>query len=356
MTSGMIILDTNVLVRLDVTGPVAGMLRGIAAGWGLTLAISSVTRDEYHAKHLREFEDKIDLARRANDKLQEAAPDWRHPQYYPSAHVLVERKMGPVLSVFTVLPLDGSHAVEALRREAFRERPASVDKGVGARDVAIWLTAVEQSVLSDAPVYLLANDTRAFGKDSLHPELTTEAEAIKADVTLFTETKDLIDEFATVIESEVDIVGLLGAEAVTKTVRETMSSSSFMVVTHAITVGLQQGEAITGQSSGGVENIELIRPDDCDVYDMGGGRWIAARGTWTGHRVVMANMAGGSISDWEVKLEQQLTVLLRMFDDSIASAEVMGWEDPRILDIRRRHRFVTGTVVETETVRPITIK
>src|SRR4051794_29801108 len=47
---GMIILDTNVLYRLRIAGPVAGMLRGIVTGLGLTLAISEVTRDEYYAR------------------------------------------------------------------------------------------------------------------------------------------------------------------------------------------------------------------------------------------------------------------------------------------------------------------
>jgi hypothetical protein len=71
--------------------------------------------------------------------------------------------------------------------------------------VAIWLTAIEQSLISRASVYLLADDTAAFGKDSLHEELAAEAEAVGADVNLFTRTEDLIAEFATPIEREIDL-------------------------------------------------------------------------------------------------------------------------------------------------------
>jgi hypothetical protein len=41
-----------------------------------------------------------------------------------------------------------------------------------------------------------------------------------------------------------------------------------------------------------------------------------------------------------------------MSDDSMLSAEVMGWDDPTILEIRRHHRAVLGTAVETETALP----
>lgn len=365
MESGMIIFDTNLLLRLRVTGPVAAILRGIANDWGLTLAISSVTRDEYHAWHLRDFEEKINSARRANVDLRKVAPDWNSPAY-PSADALVEQKMGRVLSIFTVLPLDGSHAIEALRREAFRQRPASVDKrGAGARDVAIWLTALEQSLRLDATVYLLADDSPAFGKDSLHEDLVAEAEAVGADVTLFTRTEDLIADFATPIDIEIDIEGLLRAPEVTRAVRDTMSLSSYMVAAYAITIeSSRQGETITGHSSGLVEYVKLIKLEDAAVYDLENSHWIAARGTWSGHRIMMGQVAGGSSREWRVELQQELTVLLHRFspvevydddadadeadaDEIIVTAEVMGWDDPRILDIRSSHTVSLDTATET---------
>ena len=72
-------------------------------------------------------------------------------------------------------------------------------------------------------------------------------------------------------------------------------------------------------------------------------------------------VADGSNSEWKVQLQQELTVLLCVFDDETGSpefikAEVMGWDNATILDIRRRHVAPLGTAVETEIALPITVK
>lgn len=94
MESGLIIFDTSQLRTLSPTGPVAAILRRIADASGLTLAISSVTEDEYGAHHFRQFEKKINSARTFHKELRQEAPDWRPAEFeYPSPVTLINRHM-----------------------------------------------------------------------------------------------------------------------------------------------------------------------------------------------------------------------------------------------------------------------
>jgi hypothetical protein len=333
----MIIFDASVLNGLSVTGPVVAILRRIADSSGLTLAISRVTEYEHGARKLREFEKKIESARTSHGDLRHEAPDWHPPEFdYPSPAALMDRHMERVRHVFNVLPLDGSHAMQALRREAFRERPASVDpakKGSGARDVVIWLTAVEQSRLAGAAVYLVASDHRAFGENVLYEELKRDAAVNDAEVILITSTEELIAKFARHINIEVDTVSLLREQAVTRAVTATMSAAAFMAAVVAAAVVPNA----TGLSGGpGVDDLELIRAEAGHVYEVHDQRWIAARGTWRGHQVMM-RFGDESRTEWDVQFQQRLTVLLSMHEgDSVANAEVMGWDDVTILNAPSR--------------------
>jgi hypothetical protein len=334
--SGLIIFDTSQLRTLSPTGPVAAILRRIADASGLTLAISSVTEDEYGAHNFRQFEKKINSARTFHKELRQEAPDWRPPEFeYPSPVTLINRHMERVRFMFEVLPLDGSHAIEALRRESFRRRPASVDpakKGSGARDVAIWLTAVEQSRLAGAAVYLVASDFSAFGENVLHDELRREAAVNNAEVILITSTEDLIAKFATRVDVEIDTESLLGDEAVALAVSRTMVITSVSAAMDTIPVGM--GLASGGSSE--LKDLELIKSERLHAYEVRGELWIAAQGIWR-LRQTMRLVGDQPSAGWEVLFEQRLTVLINMYEgDPILKAEVMGWEDGRILDSRRR--------------------
>ena len=76
--------------------------------------------------------------------------------------------------------------------------------------------------MAGAAVYLVASDSGAFGKNVLHEELRREAAANDAEVILITRTEDLIAEFATSIDVEIDTESLLGDEAVALAVSRVM--------------------------------------------------------------------------------------------------------------------------------------
>lgn len=318
----MIIFDTNALRGFSLTGSVAAMLRAIAADAGQSLMISSVTEDEYRSAKRRFYEEKIEAVTTSIKALRRAVPQWRpEDPPYPAVEPLVEREMELVGLMFGVLPPSGAHAIEAVRREADRELPASTDgvrPGAGARDVAIWLTAVERSKTSHESVYLVSADSKAFGKEKLAKALVDEAAMNDAEVILCPSVTNLLDRFATKIEVEIDAAALLESDEILRSVWRDIAASSFIDAAMAIPGGESTFE------SDGVNDLALRDVSDVQAYEVGGERWIAVRGTWTGTRSMRRTLAGGGVEeDWTVKFEQKLSVLLRLEGDRVIESEVV---------------------------------
>jgi hypothetical protein len=76
----MIILDTNQLVATPITGIGGVVLRAVAEDAGITLAISSLTFDEYRSRRLRDAGKRIDTARSAFESLRKLADGWPMPR------------------------------------------------------------------------------------------------------------------------------------------------------------------------------------------------------------------------------------------------------------------------------------
>ncbi|WP_140448713.1 PIN domain-containing protein [Curtobacterium flaccumfaciens] len=91
--------------------------------------------------------------------------------YVPTAEEVAKSYEKALRSRLKILPLEGSHAVEAFRREALRITPAR--NGVGGRDSAIWLT-IASLVKDGHEVHFVTNNTKDFGKNGLHPDLEVE--------------------------------------------------------------------------------------------------------------------------------------------------------------------------------------
>jgi hypothetical protein len=154
----------------------------------------------------------------------------------------------------------------------------------------------------------------------------------KAEVILITSTEDLIAKFATRVDVEIDTESLLGDEAVALAVSRTMVITSVSAARDTIPVGM--GLASGGSSE--LKDLELIKSERLHAYAVRGELWIAAQGIWR-LRQTMRLVGDQPSAGWEVLFEQRLTVLINMYEgDPILKAEVMGWEDGRILDSRRR--------------------
>jgi hypothetical protein len=327
----MIIFDTNVLRQTPVTGTACAVLRAITEDAGIPLAISSVTLDEYRAQRLRDAQARIDAARNAHESLCKVATDWRPPKIdYPSADKVISRDIESVQSVFQTLPLAPESATEALRREAYRELPASTDpkkSGSGARDVAIWLTAIEASRSSGNVVYFVSGDSRAFGDKRLHQQLTADAADKGANIILCPDVATIIEQFATKTDLDLDLATVLSNERVKDAVAEAMNITSFPAAADAVDADGREGLV----SGGRIGDVKLSDCQEARAYKIRGETWIAAHTTWAAGRDLDQQLyRSDAIRQWRIDLEQEITLLLRVLDEAVVKATVMGWKPPLI--------------------------
>ncbi|PPF76292.1 hypothetical protein C5B99_10730 [Pseudoclavibacter sp. Z016] len=118
--------------------------------------------------------------------------------YVPDIDDIVSEWERDLRSSFEVIEIEPEDAPRALRREAVRQRPAR--NGKGARDSAIWLSAIRVAASGQGAVFVSSN-TSDFGvkkSSDIHPELA--AEASTAGLTYATSTQELLDVLA--IKSE----------------------------------------------------------------------------------------------------------------------------------------------------------
>ena len=96
--------------------------------------------------------------------------------YVPDVETVAAEWRDAIEAAFEIIPLSGEDATEALTREALRRPPAR--EGKGARDAAIWMTALRLAKDGNK-VLFVSNNTKDFGKNGLHPDLLKEVEDIR---------------------------------------------------------------------------------------------------------------------------------------------------------------------------------
>ncbi|MFI2543346.1 PIN domain-containing protein [Streptomyces rochei] len=168
----MIILDANILYK----GPdtvTTDLLKTIRAAGAEKVGIPSVALEELVAQRVNPYRERYEAASAAWMKITEDTP-WPLPQNLP--HVDLERYAHHwrqrFESVADNLAADASVLNEALSREMNLLPPCKLvgadgdNKGhkVGARDAAIWLTAIQYArAHPDETVYFVSANTHDFG-------------------------------------------------------------------------------------------------------------------------------------------------------------------------------------------------
>lgn len=131
------------------------------------------------------------------------------PTYVPTAEDVARSYGDDLRERLEILPLAGEHAVEALKREASRMKPAR--GGVGGRDSAIWLT-VAALVHGGHTVYFITNNSRDFGKGSLDPELDAEIAGASGRLIYCRDANEFLALIADKVESpsvtDADVAGV----------------------------------------------------------------------------------------------------------------------------------------------------
>lgn len=183
MGDPLIFLDTNVLPRVgSLKNVLMSAVLQVATHSGHKVCISDVVveeavniRKEAAAEAIQKLRDAFNQANKILElesiyipDLQEVADEWREG----------------LTSTFEVFPVGGSQAVEALKREAARKRPAR--EGKGARDTAIWLSMLEYACGREDSIHFVSDNKEDFADASdakrLHPDLVEDCKERSVEV------------------------------------------------------------------------------------------------------------------------------------------------------------------------------
>ncbi|MFE5595214.1 PIN domain-containing protein [Streptomyces sp. NPDC056549] len=222
----MIILDANILKGTSLRGPAADVLRAIRATGGERVAAPWIAVEEVAAQQALAYERKHEAAVGAVNELRKATP-WEHvphPKRWGAERVRDHwrQRYGDIAEVIET-------SAEAYQQAMFRETNLiapckTVNSGknkTGARDAAIWLTAVEYA--RDNPeetVYFVSDNTEDFGDGTSFPkEMARDIWGVEDRFFLFTSLDGVLTKFATELEASAeDVKALLDTEEAQATV------------------------------------------------------------------------------------------------------------------------------------------
>ncbi|MFF6903727.1 PIN domain-containing protein [Streptomyces hydrogenans] len=222
----MIILDANVLRGTNLRGLEADLLRTIRVAELESVGAPWIAVEEIAAQRAAEYEEKHKAASKAVRDLAISTP-WNPPQppaHYDAEHVRTHWR-NRYAEIADVLETSQAAYGEAMFRETNLLAPCkpSGDNKIGARDAAIWLTAVEYArEHPDETVYFVSENHRDFGKgDSFKPPMDQDLADLGERFVLYTSLNDVLKKFATPVDAPEDKVReLLAASSAHTTVGE----------------------------------------------------------------------------------------------------------------------------------------
>lgn len=281
--TGVIVLDTNVLEGSgfkSLDGPFVGVLLAVARARGENILLPQVVVDEFLAHRLHEAEAAVEAAQAASTKLAKLAPGWAAPSEWPDPDAMITPLINRLNLKFPSMPHVAGVAEEALQREIHRKAPALRDwgKGGGARDVVVWLTALEAARVRDETVYLVSNDGRAFGKEGrLLPELQAEVDALRAGKVVYCGGIDgLFAQLAEKRQLKLTAVDLAEAERSWIAADELFRWAGATLFGLRLTPG-REGSQYFLKHSG----PELITASDVRAYRVDETTWATFRARWS---------------------------------------------------------------------------
>lgn len=186
-----VLLDTNLLPSSgNLESAFWRSVRQLCHVKGHRLALVDVVLNE-------DVNRKVELAQGWSKALSEAQKGLSSyisfSTYIPSPEAVGNAWRDTLAAAFEILPVHGDDAIEALRREALRLRPAQAGKG--ARDSAIWLTAV-RLVREGCSVVLLTNNTEDFGRGGLYKDLSRDLEGLPGSLEYLVNMQHFVDSVA----------------------------------------------------------------------------------------------------------------------------------------------------------------
>ncbi|MEW2511019.1 PIN domain-containing protein [Streptomyces sp. NPDC046870] len=207
----MIFLDTNVLPRVgSLKNVLMSAVLKVASHNKLKIHISEVVLEE--SVNIRK-----DLASEAIQKLQDAFNQASKVMdldsiYIPDLQEIASSWRAELEAAFEVFPVKGTQAIEALKREAARKRPAR--EGKGARDSAIWLSMLDSASGYEAPIHFVSDNKEDFADTAdakrLHPDLLEDCKARGVEVVYHRNLDSLLDSLSKKVATAPDSESING--------------------------------------------------------------------------------------------------------------------------------------------------
>jgi hypothetical protein len=323
----VIILDTNQLVsNRSLDTPAMNLLQAVAKATGHQLAVPGLVVDEFVARYEHSVKDAVDTAERALRAVRDLVPGAKvqvPPLPAPSAAAMDSGQR--LREIFQILPVPVGVASTALRREVVRQLPASTNwerPGFGARDAAIWLTAL-QAGAGGEHVFFVSRDKAAFGDGRLHTILEEEAAAAGTSLTYCTGIDELLEILAVKRElADDDDAGIAAASIVRAAVVNELSRPE---VLFEILDRIPALPRIGGTSSGDI-SLELNRASKSRAYFVNGRLWASGRMHWRVKKTFTRRDPSSRLIDEWVTRFQVSTALLVELDENktVVDAQVIS--------------------------------
>ncbi|MET7921842.1 PIN domain-containing protein [Streptomyces avermitilis] len=205
----MIILDTCVL-RGEGNGSSTEVLRAIRTAGLEGVAVPWMVMEELVEQHAVKYRKQYEATAQAFQSLGNVTPwdlDVRLPEI--DMERVREHWRKHWSRVVDVVPTSESALREAAFREANRLPPCKdTDKKAGARDAAIWLSAVEYAKAHpDETVYFVSGNTTDFGDGKSYPDaMGTDVAELGERFVHLTGLGEVIDRFTVPTVTEQDVI------------------------------------------------------------------------------------------------------------------------------------------------------
>ncbi|MCX5079012.1 PIN domain-containing protein [Streptomyces sp. NBC_00424] len=291
----MIILDANILMNTSLRGPAADVLRAIRAADSERVATPWIAVEEVVAKQARLWEKKYAAAVAAVDELRKATP-WApvdHPRRWTGerARRHWRERYADITDVIETSP---SAYQQAMYRETNLIAPCkTVNSGkhkTGARDAAIWLTAVEYAREHlDETVYFITNDGDFGDGTTLPAPMNRDIAGMEERFFLFRSLDGVLAKFATEVEAtSEDVRRLLDTEDARRAILDATSTANqrYRTVsgTRLFPASNGDGDAYRlARMSTGVWAPTAVALDEVlevNGREVGGHRWFTASVRW----------------------------------------------------------------------------
>ncbi|MGW9460891.1 PIN domain-containing protein [Streptomyces globisporus] len=292
----MIILDTQVVRGMSFDSAEARLVRVIRTSGEDRVALPWMAFEERLAQYVLAYEEAHrkaesahrEVSRRLPPSVEVAAPTFQSPT---EARKLWDARLRELVEV---MPTSGEILQEALKREANGQRPANKkgDTKTGARDVAIWLTAVEYAhAHPDETVYFISGNTKDFtdGKGSYPAPMDADREYAGSNFVHLTELSEVLEQLAPAVPVQPeDVKARLRSSSgsIQRAALREWGGYSVMLNSPLAALWRKSGEVervrfiLSGRAKIPFMSAKLVDVSEIKAYRLGDDTWCTARMTW----------------------------------------------------------------------------